>query len=94
MKTITKQKAKELINKYGDKIFCVEFIKKNGEHRLMNARLKVKKGVKNVGMRYKASEYDLLIAYDMRKNGFRMININTLLALSINKNKYIIYNNK
>ena len=45
-KTINKDKAKELINNSNGRIFSSLFIKKDGTHRLMNARLKVTKHLK------------------------------------------------
>ena len=92
MNTITTDRAKELIHETNGKIFSSTFIKKNGEHRLMTARLKVTKGLKeNARPRpYDPSKYNLVCVYDMTKQGYRMININTLLTLSINKNTYTI----
>lgn len=89
---ITKDKAKELINKSNNKIFTAEFIKKDGTHRLMNARLGVKKGLKEnpKPQPYEPSKYGLIRVYDMQVNNYRMINLNTLLNLNINKTKYII----
>jgi hypothetical protein len=92
MKTITTDKAKELIRETNGLIFSSTFIKKDGTHRLMNARLKVTKGLKeNAKPRpYEPSKYNLICVYDMNKKGYRMININTLLTITINKNKYTI----
>ena len=92
MKTITTDKAKELIEETNGRIFSSTFIKKNGEHRLMNARLKVKKGLKENAkpQPYEPSKYNLLCVYDMQKKDFRMLNFNTLLTLTINKNNYKI----
>lgn len=92
MKTITKNKAKELINKSNNKIFTAEFIKKDGTHRLMNARLGVKKGLKENAKPkpYEPSKYNLIGVYDMQINKYRMINLNTLKKLSINKIRYKI----
>lgn len=92
MKTIKKEKAKELIEKSKNKIFTAEFIKKNGEHRLMNARLGVSKGLKENARPspYDPSKYGLIRVYDMQIQNYRMINVNTLLKLNINKTKYII----
>jgi len=39
---------------------------------------------------YKAKEFNLLPVYDMRIKEFRMLNFNTLLTLTINKNVYTI----
>jgi len=92
MTTITTDKAKELIRETNGKIFSSTFIKKNGEHRLMTARLKVTKGLKEDAKPrpYEPSKYNLVCVYDMTKQGYRMININTLLTLTINKNNYKI----
>ena len=92
MKTINKEEAKELIHITNGKIFSSTFVKKNGEHRLLTGRLKVTKGLKeNAKPRpYDPSKYNLVCVYDMKAEGYRMINLNTLITLSINKTKYII----
>jgi len=92
MNTISTDKAKELIRETNGKIFSSTFIKKNGEYRLMTARLKVTKGLKENAkpQPYEPSKYNLLCVYDMTKQSYRMINLNTLLTLSINKNTYTI----
>ena len=89
---ITINKAKELIHLTNGQIFSSTFIKKNGQHRLMNARLKVSKGLKEDAkpQPYEPSKYNLVCVYDMTKQGYRMINLNTLLSLTINKNTYSI----
>ena len=89
---ITINKAKELIHHTNGQIFSSTFIKKNGQHRLMNARLKVSKGLKKDAKPrpYEPSKYNLVCVYDMTKQGYRMINLNTLLSLTINKNTYTI----
>jgi len=88
--TIDKTAAKELIKESKGLIFAATFTKKDGTHRIMNARLK--KYISKTGRAapYKAENYNLIPLYDMRKKAFRMLNINTLLTLSINKTKYII----
>ena len=92
MKTINKDKAKELINKDKNKIFSAVFIKKDNTKRLINARLGVTKHLKE-GARakpYEASKYELLIVFDMQIKKYRMINFKTLTKLNINKTKYKI----
>ena len=92
MNTINTDRAKELIRETNGKIFSSTFIKKDGTHRLMNARLKVSKGLKEDAKPrpYEPSKYNLVCVYDMTKQSYRMINLNTLLTLSINKNTYTI----
>jgi len=90
MKTINRTRAKELIKDSKGLIFSATFIKKSGENRLMNARLK--KYISKTGRPapYKAKDYNLMPIYDMKSKGWRSLNLNTLITLSINKNKYII----
>ena len=99
MKTINKEDAKQLIEENKNAIFSATFIKKDGEHRLITARLGVRKGLKeNAKPRpYDPNKYNLLCVYDMQQakkqqtnRPYRMINVNTLLTLNINKTKYII----
>ena len=91
-KTINKDKAKELINNSNGRIFSSLFIKKDGTHRLMNARLKVTKHLKKDAKKrpYDPSKYNLLTVFDMTNKGYRMINIETLQTLIINKKMYNI----
>ena len=90
MQTINKTKAKELIKESKGLIFAATFTKKDGSHRLMNARIGKKYTPTGKAAPYKAEDYNLLPVYDMKIKAFRMININTLTNLSINANKYII----
>ena len=88
--SINKTKAIELIKNSKGLIFSTSFTKVDGSHRLMNARLK--KYISKTGRKapYKAEDYNLIPIYDMKSKGWRSLNINTLLTLSINKTKYII----
>ena len=91
MKTINRNKAKELINQSNGKIFAATFTKKDFTSRLINARLGVKYERKTDRKRpYDPNKKDLIAVYDMTKKGFRTINLRTLDSLSINKNKYIV----
>tara|TARA_R110002124_G_scaffold86604_1_gene223811 strand:- start:167 stop:442 length:276 start_codon:yes stop_codon:yes gene_type:complete len=90
MQTINRTRAKELIRDSKGLIFAATFTKKDGSHRLMNARLK--KYISKTGRPapYKAQDYNLIPIYDMKSKGWRSLNLNTILTLSINKTKYII----
>ena len=90
MKTINRNKAKELIKESKGLIFAATFTKKDGSHRLMNARTGKKYRPTGRKAPYKAEGFNLIPLYDMRKKAFRMLNFNTLLTLSINKTKYLI----
>jgi hypothetical protein len=90
MKTINRNKAKELINQSNGQIFSSVFVKKDGTHRLINARLGVSKHLKKEAkpQPYEPHKYNLICVYDMLNKSYRMINLNTLQTLIINK---IIY---
>tara|TARA_R110000751_G_scaffold144582_3_gene248168 strand:- start:404 stop:685 length:282 start_codon:yes stop_codon:yes gene_type:complete len=92
METINKEKAKELINESNGRIFSSVFIKKDGTHRLMNARTKVKKHLKKDAKprAWKPGKYNLIQVYDMQSKNYRMINVNTLQTLILNKKIYNI----
>ena len=91
MQTINRTKAKELIKDSKGLIFSTTFIKKDNTIRTLTSRTgkqyKSKTGNKAP---YKPSDYNLIPLYDMKKKAFRMLNLNTLLTLSINKEKYLI----
>ena len=56
----------------------------------MNARLGVKKGVTGAGMKYNPAEHDLITAFDVVKDNFRMINVRTLQRLTLEGETYEI----
>jgi len=65
-------------------IFNVEYIKKDGTLRKMpSARLHVKKDTNGKGMKYNAIEKGLLPVWDMKKNGWRMVNLKQVTKLKI-----------
>tara|TARA_R110000824_G_scaffold307068_1_gene494547 strand:- start:218 stop:544 length:327 start_codon:yes stop_codon:yes gene_type:complete len=91
MKTINTDRAKELIKETNGRIFSSTFIKKDNTIRTLTARLgKRYKSKTGKPAPYKAQNYNLLPVYDMSKKAFRMLNFNTLLTLTVNKNKYTI----
>lgn len=92
MQTINKNKAKELIKESKGLIFSTTFIKKDNTIRILTGRLQVTKHLKENAKKqpYDPNKYNLQPVYDLKAKGYRMLNLNTLLTLSINNNKYII----
>jgi len=90
MGTLNKLEAYVKIMNSNGKIFTAEFIKKNGDLRSMNCRLGVKKELSGKGMSYKPLQKLLLPVFDMQKNEYRMINLNTMYSLQIDSNIYIV----
>ena len=85
---ISKATAKDMIQKSKGKIFTTTYIKKDNSKRVMNCRLEVKKGVTGEGLKYNPDEYNLIPVYDMQSRGFRMVNVDTLVSLSISNETY------
>ena len=90
MNTINKTRAKELIKESKGLIFSTTYIKKDNTIRTLTSRTGKQYTPTGKAAPYKAQDYNLLPLYDMRIKAFRMLNLNTLITLSINKNKYII----
>ena len=90
MQTINRTKAKELIKDSKGKIFSTTFIKKDNTIRTLTSRTGKRYTPTGKKAPYKAENYNLIALYDMRKKAFRMLNLNTLITLSINKEKYLI----
>ena len=85
METSKKEYYRDLIRNSNGKIFSVEFVKKHGELRKMNARISVKKGVNGKGLKYDPFERGYLVVFDMGKDSFRNINLNTIQNISLAK---------
>jgi len=85
---ISKATAKDMIQNSKGKIFTTTYIKKDKSKRVMNCRLNVQKGVTGEGLRYNPDEYNLIPVYDMQSQGFRMVNVDTLVSLSISNETY------
>ena len=79
----------KIINTKGE-IFTVTFTKKDGSERIMNCRTGVKKGIKGIGRKFNPIEKLLIGVYDVQKMVYRMINLQTIKLLHINKHKYIV----
>ena len=90
MKTISKVSAVELINKSRGRIFTVTYKKKDKSIRVMNCRLGVKKGVSGVGMAYEPAVRGLKSVFDMQVKEFRMLNLETIKKLVINKEEFFV----
>jgi len=89
MNTITVPEVLDLITGAKGHIFSCKFVKRTtGEVRSMTCRVKVKKGVKGIGMSYKPSDKNLLPVFDMQNDGFRMINLDTIFEVKVEGTVY------
>lgn len=74
--------VKQLLN--DGKIFSVTFVKKNGEERTMRARMGVKSHLKGGSLTYDPTTKNNLIVFSMDDNGYRTINVDSILRLKAN----------
>lgn len=89
---ISRQYAASLIESYDkDKIFSVTFVKRtDGSVRTLVGRKGVHKGVKGVGLKFDPSSKGLITIFDMQKNAFRMINLETIISIRLDEQTYQI----
>ena len=91
IKTITQEKAKEIIKENKYKFFTAHFIKKDNTKRTLNCMTGKKYTPKTDRKQpYDPRKYNLIKVYDLKNKGFRIINLSTLYKLNINKIKYQI----
>ena len=90
MNTITIDKAKNMIYNTNGKIFKATFRKKDGRFRRMICRLGVKKYLKGGKIKYNPASKNLAVVFDFEKRNYRMINLATLMFLTIAKSQYKI----
>ena len=85
--TMTKKEIKSLV---GSKFFTVDFIKKDGSLRVMNARLGVTKALKGGEKTYNDNDFNYLTVFDVKSKGYRTINLDTIQRLKVNGETIII----
>ena len=90
MQKIKRDSLLEAIRKTEGKFFSIIFIKKNGELREMTARTGVTKGVNGKGLKFDPIARGLLPVYDAANDGYRMINLETVKAIKIKSNQYVV----
>lgn len=91
MKFITRDKLVEMIKATNGSIFTVlyEKVRSNGETRLINCRLYVKKYLNGNGKAASAAA-QVITVYDMKKRGYRSLGFEGILEATITKVVYKI----
>jgi hypothetical protein len=89
-KRITLENAEKLIKSTNGAIFSVQFRKADGSLRDMTCRLGVRKGLTGKGQAYTPSDYDLLTVFDMAKQDYRMIKLNTLRRVKVDGKAFAV----
>tara|TARA_R110000751_G_scaffold125121_2_gene226621 strand:- start:545 stop:883 length:339 start_codon:yes stop_codon:yes gene_type:complete len=81
----------EILDKVSSgKVFSAKFIKKDGSERVMNCRTGVVKHVNGKGLAFDPIKKGLIPVFDMKSDGYRFINYNTLISITIEKETYNI----
>jgi len=79
-----------LQNETEGRIFSVYFRKKDGTMRSMNCRRGVKKHLRGGDLPYDAKAKRLLPVFDLQVEGYRSVNLNTLVSFNIMSETFII----
>ena len=90
MKKVNRKDVLQLLeeNRNPNTIFSVVFLKKSGEIRRMNCMLGVKKHLKGGKLSYNPKERNNLVVFDTQKKGYRTINLDTLMNISMKGVEY------
>lgn len=80
---MTEEAIREAVKKANGRIFSVEFVKKDNTVRKMICRTGVKKHLKGGELAYDPIEKGLLAVFDMEKAEYRMINLRTIINISL-----------
>ena len=87
---IHSSKLEGIIYKNKNKIFSCIFRKKDGSFRYMNCRLGVKKGIKGTGKPVHNKSNSYLTVFDLKKNQYRVINLETMVLIKIGGTEYYV----
>tara|TARA_R110002060_G_scaffold11597_1_gene16764 strand:- start:437 stop:721 length:285 start_codon:yes stop_codon:yes gene_type:complete len=89
--TITTQEAVSKIHGLKGGVFGAEHIKRtNGEIRIGAYRMGVQKGVTGEGLKFDPAKKNLLGVFDMNSDGFRFLDLNNLLSVTVNGQKFTV----
>lgn len=94
MTTISKEQAKSLIENNNNEIFKVTFVKKDGTIRDMVCRRGVTSHLKGGVLKYDPKALGYVVVFDMAKEDYRMINLNTLISVNMGGQKFEIDQSK
>ena len=90
MKAISRKDLLKLIEDNKSSIFSVVFLKKDGTIRKMLCRLGVKKNLNGNGLRYDPIKKALLVVFDMQKEAYRMVNLETISHINMKGVEYYV----
>lgn len=74
-------KAKRIVLKTAGRFFYVEYVKKDGTIKRTTARLGVRRNITGEGLGYDPAKKSLMVIWDVKAHGYRMLNLRTILYL-------------
>ena len=94
-KSISRVKALQLMGGTKGKYFSAAFMKKDGSYRKIVSRTGVKKFRRTPDKKSFAHNSDnpYFLVYDIKKNGYRVINLETLLWVKFSGTQYNVIEN-
>ena len=90
MKQIKRRDILSLLTDNKSSIFSVVFLKKDGTIRKMLCRFGVKKHLKGGKLAFNPLEKSLLVVFDMQKEAYRMINLETISNITMKGVDYYV----
>lgn len=75
---IKKEDFRDFLKSTRGKTISIAYRKKDGSLRLINTRTGVRKNITGGGLKYNPEEYGYIILWDLRKNGYRTVNLDTI----------------
>ena len=88
MRRLNRWKVGSIIKNTNGKIFSAKFVKKNGDIRDITCRLETETGKKGTGVSPEKLDNPYICVYDMQKEGYRMINLETLMSINMKGVEY------
>lgn len=87
---ITQEQAAKLVADYSSSlIFSVTFVKRTtGELRIINCRKGVHKNLTGQGMRYDPSTKNLVTVWDLQKQAYRMVSLDSIQSIRMGGVEY------
>ena len=90
MKRISRKDILHLLEQNKGSIFSVVFLKKDGSIRHMTCRFGVKKHLKGGNLKFNPLDRSLLVVFDMQKESYRMINLETISNINMKGVDYYV----
>ena len=90
MRRLNRWKVVSIIKNTNGKIFSAKFVKKNGDIRDITCRLETETGKKGTGVSPEKLDNPYICVYDMQKEGYRLINLQTIRSIKAEREEYLV----